>query len=291
MIASDALPALFAGQDVLIAELERRLTLEPDRHVATHLMQMLARFVHHAPGLVNSVLGRLAATPNWAVISASPAGEQPVGPADQGSVGVSIIAALAAVYGTPYACGVLDAWLTAPVDHAERATAALHCLSYLLNPADPAARPAQERLLGLTGKGLAQVRAACADATQEPGATDQGQQARATAAVTFADHLARLLYTESGAADANRPVPEQRGDLQRFALLATPLLEGLSEIHVPRVTQHIVQTTDHITAASPKRALLIAVNAVVGDEAYWREPADRSAPNWTICTCPYATDN
>jgi len=278
LIASDALPALFPGQDILIAELERRLTLEPDRHVATHLIHMLARFVHQAPELVDSVLGRLAAMPKWAVISASPAGEQPVGPADQGSVGVSIIAALAAVYGTPYARSVLDAWLTAPVDYAERATAALHCLSYLLNPADPAARPAQERLLGLTGRGLAQVRAACADATQEPGATDQGQQARA-AAVTFADHLARLLYTESGAADANRPdpAPKQRGDLQRFALLAMPLLEGLSEIHVPRVTQHIVQTIDHITSASPKQALLIAVNAVVGDQAYWREPVGADA--------------
>jgi hypothetical protein len=279
LIASDALPALFAGQNILIAELERRLTLEPDRHVATHLMQMLARFVHQDPGRVDSVLGRLAATPHWAVISASPAGEQPVGPADQGSVGVSIIAVLGAVYGTPYARDVLDAWLTAPVDHAERATTALHCLSYLLNPADPAARAAQERLLGLTRKGLAQVQAAFADATQAPGAADQGQQARATSAVTFADHLARLLYTASGAADANRPdpAPKQRGDLLRFALLAMPLLDGLSEIHVPRVTQHIVQTTDHITSASPKRALLIVVKAVVGDEAYWREPAGADA--------------
>ena len=102
---------------------------------------------------------------------------------------------------------------------------------------------------------------------------------QATSAVTFADHLARLLYTESGAADANRPdpAPKQRGDLPRFALLAMPLLEGLSEIHVPRVTQHIVQTTDHITSASPKRALLIVVNAVVGDEAYWREPVGAEA--------------
>ena len=56
-----------------------------------------------------------------------------------------------------------------------------------------------------------------------------------------------------------------------------PLLEGLSEIHVPRVTQHIVQTIDHITSASPKQALLIAVNAVVGDQAYWREPVGADA--------------
>lgn len=274
-IASDALPALFPAQETQIAELERRLAFEPDRHVATHLIQMLARYVHQDPVRVDAVLGRLAATPRWAVISASPAGKQPVGPADQGSIGVSIIAVLGAVYGTSYARDVLDTWLTAPVDHAERAAAALRCLSYLINPADPAARAAQERLLGLTGKGLAQVRAAFADVTQAPGAADQEQQARATAAVAFADHLAGLLYAESGAADAGRtdPAPKQRGDLQRFALLAVPLLDELSEIHVPSVTQHVVQTIDYIASASPKRALLMVVKAVVGDEAYWREPA------------------
>ena len=66
---------------------------------------------------------------------------------------------------------------------------------------------------------------------------------------------------------------EQRGDPQRFALLAMPLLEGLSEIHVPSINQHVVQTADHIAPAAPRRTLLITVKAVTGDEAYWREPA------------------
>jgi hypothetical protein len=278
LIASDALPVLFDTHDTQITDLERRLTLEPDRHVATHLIRVLARFVHQDPVRIDTVLARLAAMPRWAVISASPAGEQPVGPADQGSIGVSIIAVLGAVYGTPYAREVLDTWITTPVDHAERATGALHCLSYLLNPPDPAARPAQERLLRLTGKGIVQVRAAFADATEAGGASGQ-QQARATAAVTYADHLARLLYTESGATDDKRqdPPPKRRGDRQRFALLAMPLLDGLSEIHVPRVTQHVVQTTAHIALASPKQALLIIVKAVTGDGAYWREPAGADA--------------
>lgn len=277
-IASDALPVLFDTRDTQITELERRLIQEPDRHVATHLIRMLARFVHQDPVRIDTVTARLAATPRWAVISASPAGEQPVGPADQGSIGVSIIAVLGAAYGTPYAREVLDTWITAPVDHAERATGALHCLSYLLNPPDPAARPAQERLLRLIGKGITQVQAAFADATEPGGASGQ-QQARATAAVTYADHLARLLYTESGATDDKRqnPPPKQRGDRQRFALLAMPLLDGLSEIHVPRVTQHVVQTADRIASASPKQALLIIVKAVTGDAAYWREPAGADA--------------
>ena len=52
-----------------------------------------------------------------------------------------------------------------------------------------------------------------------------------------------------------------------------PLLEGLAEIHIPRVTHHVVETADQIAPAAPKRALLIVVKAVTGDEAYWREPA------------------
>ena len=273
LIASDALPELAGEQDTQITELERRLTLEADRHVATHLIHMLARYVNQAPRRIDDVLKRLAATPRWAVMSASPTGEQPIGPADQGSIGVSIIAALGAVYGTPFAREVLDAWLTAPADHAQRAMAAIHSLSYLLNPADPAGRPAQERLLDVAGKGLAHVQAAFDDAAKAHG-TSGPQQARATAAVKYADHLALLIYTESGATDDKRQesAQKQRGDLQRFALLAMPLLEGLSEIHVPSITQHVVQTADQIASASPKKALLLAVKAVTGDEAYWREP-------------------
>jgi hypothetical protein len=273
LIASDALPELAGEQDAQITELERRLSLEEDRHVATRLIYILARYVNQAPRRIDDILNRLAAAPRWAVLSASPAGEQPIGPADQGSIGISIIAALGGVYGTPFAREVLDAWLMAPVDHPQRAMAAIHSLSSLLNPADPAGWPAQKRLLDVTGKGLAQVQAALDDAAKAHG-TPGPQQARASAAVKYADHLALLIYAESGATDNKRqqPAQKQRGDLQRFALLTMPLLEGLSEIHVPSITHHIVQTADQIASASPKKALLLAVKAVTGDEAYWREP-------------------
>jgi len=173
------------------------------------------------------------------------------------------------------AAAVLAAWFIAPVDHRERATAALHCLSGLLNPADPGLRTAQERVLSLAQKGLEQVRAAFAGAARPSGAADEKQQARAESAATFADDLARLLYSASGASEANHPTqtPAARGDLRRFAFLVLHLLDALSEIHVPRVTVNIVQTIDHIASAAPKRAFLIAVGAVTGDETYWREPA------------------
>ena len=118
LIASDALPGLPGRQDAHIAELERRLAQETDRHVATRLIYILSRYLQRDPGQVNDVLRRLSATPRWAVLSASPAGEQPIGPADQGSIGVSIIAALGAVYSTSFARRTLDTWLTAPADHA-----------------------------------------------------------------------------------------------------------------------------------------------------------------------------
>ena len=273
LIASDALPELAGEQGAQIAELERRLVLEEDHHVATRLIYILGRYVNRDPRRIDDVLNRLAATPRWAVLSASPAGEQPIEPTDQSTIAVSIIAALGAGYGTPFAREVLDAWLSAPADHPQRAMAALHSLSYLLNPADPAGRPAQERLLEITRKGLAQVQAAFDDATR-PYSTS-GQQSRASAAVKFADHLALLIYAESGAMDDRRPesAQKQRGDLQQFALLVMPLLEGLSEIHFPSITHHVVQTADQVAPASPKRALLIAVRAVTSDEAYWREPA------------------
>ena len=273
LIASDALPELAGEQGAQIAELERRLVLEEDHHVATRLIYILGRYVNRDPRRIDDVLNRLAATPRWAVLSASPAGEQPIEPTDQTTIAVSIIAALGAVYGTPFAREVLDAWLTAPADHPQRAMAALHSLSYLLNPADPAGRPAQERLLEITRKGLAQVQAAFDDATKPNSTPDQ--QARASAAVKFADHLALLIYAESGAMDDRRPesAQKQRGDPQQFALQVMPLLEGLSEIHYPSITHHVVQTADQVAPASPKRALLIAVRAVTSDEGYWREPA------------------
>jgi hypothetical protein len=274
LIASDALPALAGEQDAQIAELERRLFLEEDRQVATRLIYILGRYVNRDPRRIDDVLNGLAAAPRWAVLSASPAGEQPVGPTDRGSIGVGIIAALGGVYGTPFAREVLDAWLMAPADHPQRARAALHNLSYLLNPADPAGWPAQERLLDVTGKGLAQVQAAFDDAMKAHGTPGQ-QQARASEAGKYADHLALLIYAESGAMDDKRqqPAQQQRGDLKRYALLVMPLLEELSEIHWPSITHHVVQTADQIAPASPKKALLLAVKAVTGDEAYWREPA------------------
>ncbi len=273
LIAADAMPTLFGTHESLIAELGPRLASETDRHVATRLMRMLGDLLHHYPHDVDGVLERLAAMPHWAVLSASPAGDQEISPGDQGSTGVQILANLAAVHDTPYARKVLAAWLTAPVDHPGRATGALHCLGDLLNPADPRFSEAQERLFSLIQTGVTQANTVIGSAATTPAPNSEQLHASVGSAFEFADHLARQIYSASGAFDENHPTqaPKPRGDLQRFAGLVLPVLEALSTIHAPRLTLNIVQTADHIAPAAPKRVLKVAVNAVTGDPAYWRE--------------------
>jgi len=270
-IATEALPGLHPAPEDLIPVLEARLATEQDRHVATLLMRMLAWFVHYDPIGIDQVIQRLAALPRWAVISASPDGDQIAGPVDEGGVAVGIIAGLAATYDTPYARGVLRAWFTSPGSHPERATTALHCLRDLLNPTDARQEPAQKRVLGLLEQGAVQIRAAIATAE-----ASGSQQAHAVAgAIRFAAHLARTLYGVSGALEADHPVQTsvERGDPRTFARLVLPILDSLRSVHAPAVTLHIVQTIDHLAFADPKPALLIALEAVTDDEAYWRESA------------------
>ena len=169
--------------EFLITDLERRLTTETDRHVATRLMHMLSQLLHRYPEPVDSVLERLASHPAWKSLSASPDGDQDIGPADQGSIAIQALAILGAVHNTPYADRILAIWLTAPATHPGRATGALHCLSDLLNPVDPKLLPAQERLFKLIRAGMQTT----------PQSAD------------FSDHLARQLYFASGAFDDNHP--------------------------------------------------------------------------------------
>ncbi|HEV2639799.1 MAG TPA: hypothetical protein VGX23_32000 [Actinocrinis sp.] len=103
----------------------------------------------------------------------------------------------------------------------------------------------------------------------------EAHQAAVRSAAEFADQIARMLYFASGAFHAKHPTqsPAKRGAAARFARLVLPLLDELTAVPQPRVTLHLVQTLDHIAAADPKRALLIAASAVTADQAYWRELA------------------
>ena len=272
-LSSHALPGLHPTPDELIVELERRLHSETDRHTATYLMQLLAGFTHSHPQRIDQILQRLAALPQWAVLTPSPEGEQALGPADQGGMVVGLLAILAASHNTHYARSTVNAWLTQPMDNPQRAMWTTMRLRDLLNPASPLDRSAQERTFAILELSLNQLRSTSAE-TERTTSTSNDMSDRPTNVIKIADSLVQQLYFASGAFDQqNRSSPPlPRGDQSRFYSLALPLLQGLSEIHLPGVTHRIVQIADHIRAAQPKLLLLLAANAVTGDKAYPREP-------------------
>jgi hypothetical protein len=268
-LASYALPAFHPSAGDLLGEVERRLQSDEDRHIAAYLMNLLAQLSRSEPERVDQVLQHLASLPQWAVLTSSPSGDRPLGPADQAGVAVGLMAQLAAGHGTPYSYEAVSTWLGQPVDNPNRAAWTLGNLRGLLNPADAAARLAQDRAFGLISLSMNQLRDVVAEA-QQPATTPAPSQ-RITDAIKIAADIAQHLYFASGAFGQGDPSPSG-GSQSSFTALALPLLDQLSHIHFPAVTQHIVQITDHISGTQPKRALLIAAAAVIGDPAYPREP-------------------
>jgi hypothetical protein len=142
----------------------------------------------------------------------------------------------------------------------------------LLNPSDQAGWTAQERAFGLLAPGITQLATVFAEASAaENGA---GSPERTTTAIKIAKSIAQQLYFASGAFDARHQTPDEeprRGDPCRFTALAMPALEGLTAIHFPAVTQHIVETADHIAHCDPRRLLLTAAAAANHDPGYANE--------------------
>jgi len=116
-LSNQALGALHPDPSELIGELDRRLSVESDRHISAYLMGLLARIMPTDPQRVDQILQRLAALPRWAVLTESPSGERTLGPADQGGQAVGLLAILAARHDTPYARSVVTAWLNQPVEN------------------------------------------------------------------------------------------------------------------------------------------------------------------------------
>lgn len=142
----------------------------------------------------------------------------------------------------------------------------------LLNPAAPSDRSAQERTFAILAPSLDQLQSVFVQA--ERSATSSGNlRDRHTKVIKIAELLARELYYASGAFDQRDPSSPSppRGDPARFCTLALPLLQGLSAIHHPAITQHIVQIADHLAPVQPKRLLMLAAAAVTSDTMYARE--------------------
>ncbi len=271
-LASHALPALHPQPDDLIDELDQRLRRETDEKTAAILMNLLARHAPSRPERADQLLEQLAALPQWAILRPSPDDDQEIGPADLAAVTVDLLTMLAAWNNTPYARTVVMAWLSRPLASPQRTTRAMICLRNLINPAKPSARHAQHQAFALLALPLDQLRATSLEAEQAA-TTSENLRERLTSALRIATHLVEHLYFASGAFDPQTPPQPSTlgGDLNRFSTLALPFLDKLSAIHYPAITHHIVQTIDHISAAHPRQALLIAAKAVTADPAYARE--------------------
>ncbi len=271
-LAAHALPAMYPDEDELLAELERRLQAELDHHNATQLMTMLEQLAGSRPLEVDQVLERLASQPQWTALALSHSGDQALSPADEGGHGVPLLAWLAVWHNAPYASQTVRAWLTDPVDDHHRTDTTVTFVRNLLNPSDQRTQTVQDRAFDLIRLILEPLCSTLAEA-HAMAADDEELRERVANAARTADNLATQLYFASGAFDdknPNRP-PIHRADQVRFDALALPILNELAKIPIPSVTQHLVETLDHIRATQPKQALLIAAKAVSRDSAYPRE--------------------
>lgn len=272
-LASRALPGLHLKPEELFGELQRRLLTETDRHIATYLLGQLGRFRYSQSAEIDNTLQQLAHRPEWACATTDPQADHRPGHDNRWMLTVNLLTILATVHTTPYADAVVRTWLTHPVDHPNRTAQATARLRDVLNPADTALRPAQERAFQLLEQSVSQLRGAWAD-RERPGQPTPERQERMSHVIKVADNIGQQLYFASGAYDDTKS-PDcvtPKGDLRRFSTFALPLLEHLSAIGYPAITHHIAQTIDHLRPAQPRQALLIAAQAITNDPGYAREP-------------------
>lgn len=272
-LASRALPGLYPKPDKLFGELQRRLLIETDRHIATYLLSRLGRFQHSRAEEIDDTLRQLAQRSEWACAADNPKADHRDGRDDRWVQVVNLLTILAVVHNTPYSDTVVRTWLTHPVEHPNRAAQATACLRDVLNPADTALQPAQERAFQLLELGMSQLRDTWAN-REQPGQPTPERQERLSWAVKVAENIGQQLYFASGAFDDTKP-PDRvtpRGDLRRFSTFALPMLQRLAAIGYPAVTHHIVETIDHLRPVQPHRALLIAAHAITNDPTYAHEP-------------------
>ncbi len=265
-LVTEALPALVTENDDLIDKVGELLSQEADPHIAACLLVHLGNVAPSTPERVDQVLQSLEPDARWTVLTNSPAGDRKLGPSEEGSVAVNLLAHLALVHEAPYATNVLNKWAATPAEHPERVQAVICWLRDALNPPHPVG-PIQDRAYAFTSRVVEGIRSSLG----EPPSNDDRLRVNAAA---VAVSVSQNLYFASGAFDAKPGIQSnsQRGDTRGFALRVFPLLDQLADASTPRVTHHIVQVIAHIAETDPERALEVAARAVSNDPAYWREP-------------------
>jgi hypothetical protein len=272
-LASWALPALYPEVDALLDELSHRLAREPDDHVTAHLLRHLGHVARSLPERVDRVLQDLSSNPRWAMITSDTAGDELQRNDSRSGLAVQLLATLAVLHATDYADSTVRTWWANPLQHPNRVGRTAVWWRDALNSAEASLRHVQARAFEIIGSNLSQLGQAWAAIGSPPGPADDAARERASRALRVAEGVAQQLYFASGAFDKQSSAPPTpRGDSNEFWVLAHPLLTRLADVHHPTVTQHIVQTIDHLSACEPRQALMLAAQAVLGDRAYAREP-------------------
>ncbi|MEU3166912.1 hypothetical protein [Streptosporangium sp. NPDC006930] len=273
MLSAEAIPFLFEERAAL-EDLEARLCSEMDSQVQAILISLLSGYRHDLPLEVDEILRRIATKPQWEILATGSTGDAKL--SDEGYAGlvVNLLVIMATQYGTPYAHGTLQAWLSSPLENPRRAERVPSWLRRFLNTEDTNSSVSQQRAFALLKLPLPAVGEAWAD---ENAAVTPNTE-RATNAAKVADGVVQNIYFASGATNGDKTQGERATSIQKaFAEHAFPLLEGYSLVRHPKVTHHIIQTLDHISIHAPERALLGAVRAAGGDANYAREPLALSA--------------
>lgn len=274
MLSAKAIPFLF-GEEAALEDLEVRLCSEIDSQVQAMLVSLLSEYCDAYPLEVDEILRRIATKPQWAILTGGPIGDTKLSDEDRAEVIVKLLIIMAAEYGTPYAHGTLQSWLSCPLENPRRAEWVPAWLRRFLNPEDTNSSVSQQRAFALLKLPLSAV----GEAWTEENAAVAPDTERATNAVKVAKSVVENIYYASGATNSDEYQEEQATLITQkaFAEQAFPLLEGYSIVHHPSVTHHIIQTLDHISIHAPERALLVAVRAAGDDAHYAREPLALSA--------------
>jgi len=267
-----ALPALHPEPDDLFEETRRRVESETDTHILISVTNLLGRRFHHTHSHeIDRILRHLANEPRWEFITDDPSADD-LGD-ELAAVAVSLLTLLAVKHETSYASTVVRAWLSNPIDHPHRTELVAISLRDVLNPADAELHPAQERAFELLEFSINPLRDAWHELEQAGSQATSQARDRGSRALKIADTISLQVHFATGALDELQPAAptSNRGESGRFTDLALSLLKGLSGIHYPSVTHHIIQSIERLLPQRPRLALLVAAHAVTNDAGYARE--------------------
>jgi hypothetical protein len=273
MLVTPALAAFAADFTDLKAQLTKRLAEEDALGVRSRLMQTLGGLP--APE-IDEILRELSTADTWRVLSIDPEPADTVMEAENNDLDdfvLCLLIRLDLIHRQPFAAGLLNSWMSHPLDHPKRASRTCTWLRDYLT----LERVRSARAFALLAAPIPVLTEAWHEAvahTEAVGLHDEVRQLLTSNAVKVGDSVARELYFASGAqkydSDTTHPATKD------FAEQAFPVLDGLAAISHPAVVQYTVDTLTHLIDHDRQRAFLTIARAATPPQGYqWeRQGAD-----------------